>query len=100
MLSSSDSITLTLWLNSQISPHTRSCYRRDADRLLAYAGKPLNAIGLGDLQDFDQSLVKGGLAPVSRVRTLAAIRCLGLLVRYVRDHPFPRNPRCTSDPLA
>jgi hypothetical protein len=46
MLSSSDSTTLTLWLNSQTSAHTRSCYRRDADRLLAHAGKPLNAIGL------------------------------------------------------
>src|ERR1039457_2994758 len=76
MLSSSDSTALNLWLNSQTSPHTRSCYRRDAERLLGYAGKPLNAIGLGYLQDFDQSLVKDGLAPVSRVRTLAAVKSL------------------------
>ena len=76
MLSSSDSTTLTLWLNSQTSPHTRSCYRRDADRLLAHVGKPLNDIGLGDLQAFSESLIAAGLAPVSRVRTLAAVKSL------------------------
>src|SRR4051812_1619003 len=76
MLSSSDSTALTLWLNSQTSPHTRSCYRRHAERLLAFAGKPLAGIGLGDLQDFDESLIADGLAPVSRVRTLAAVKSL------------------------
>ena len=90
MLSSSDSTTLDLWLNSQTSPHTRSCYRRDADRLLAHVGKPLNAIGLGDLQDFDQSLVKAGLAPVSRVRTLAAIK--SLFSFCCRTRYLPANP--------
>ena len=90
MLSSSDSTALTLWLNSQTSPHARSCYRRDADRLLAHVGKPLNDIGLGDLQDFDQSLVKAGLAPVSRVRTLAAIK--RLFSFCCRTRYLPANP--------
>ena len=90
MLSSSDSTTLTLWLNSQASSHTRSCYRRDADRLLAHVGKPLSDIGLGDLQDFSQSLIDAGLAPVSRVRTLAAVKSLfGFCqrIQYVRVNP-------------
>src|ERR1022692_1358999 len=90
MLSSSDSTALTLWLNSQTSPHTRSCYRRDAERLLAHVGKPLNDIGLGDLQDFDQSLVKAGLAPVSRVRTLAAVK--SLFSFCCRTRYLPANP--------
>jgi site-specific recombinase XerD len=76
MVSPSDSTILKLWLNSQNSPHTRSCYRRDADRLLAHVKKPLKAIDLGDLQDFAESLVEAGLAPVSRLRTLAAVKSL------------------------
>src|SRR5438477_12587157 len=90
MLSSSDSTTLTLWLNSQTSPHTRSCYRRDADRLVAHVGKPLKAIGLGDLQDFSESLIEAGLAPVSRVRTLAAVKSLSgfcCRTRYLLANP-------------
>jgi integrase/recombinase XerD len=90
MLSSSDSTTLDLWLNSQTSPHTRSCYRRDAERLLGYAAKPLNAIGLGDLQDFDQSLITAGLAPVSRGRTLAAVK--SLFSFCCRTRYLPANP--------
>lgn len=85
MLSSTpcDSTTLTLWLNRQTSPHTRSCYRRDADRLLAHVGKPLGDIGLGDLQEFDESLIADGLAPVSRVRTLTAVKSLfSILLPY------------------
>ena len=92
MLSSTpcDSSTLTLWLNSQASPHTRSCYRRDAERLLAFTGKSLAQIGLGDLQDFDHSLVKNGLAPISRVRMLAAVKSLFSFccrVRYLATNP-------------
>src|SRR5471030_979453 len=90
MLSSSDSITLTLWLNSQTSPHTRSCYRRDAERLLAHVDKPLNAIGLCDLQYFDESLIADGLAPISRVRTLAAIK--SLFSFCCRTRYLPTNP--------
>src|SRR5882672_5999650 len=90
MLSSSDSITLTLWLNSQTSPHTRSCYRRDADRLVAHIGKPLNAIGLGDLQAFSDSLIAAGLAPVSRVRTLASVK--SLFSFCCRTRYLPANP--------
>ena len=35
MVSSRDSEIIELWLERQASPHTRSCYQRDADRLLA-----------------------------------------------------------------
>jgi len=49
------------WLNSQTRPHTRSCYERDAERLLAHAGKSLKAIGLGDLQKFECLADRGRL---------------------------------------
>jgi len=49
MTSSRDTQIINLWLERQPSPHTRSCYRRDSDRLLAKIGKSLNRITLGDL---------------------------------------------------
>src|SRR5580693_8290435 len=76
MLSAKESIILKEWLTSQASPHTRSCYERDANRLLAHVGKPLSRVTLTDLQSFDDALVATGLAPVSRVRTLAAVKSL------------------------
>src|ERR1051326_3697552 len=77
-------------LNRQQSPHTRSCYRRDADRLLSFVRKPLAGVTLGDLQGFTQSLITSGLAPISRVRTIAAVRSLfGFCTRMYR---FRTNP--------
>jgi len=76
MLSSRDSRIISLWLESQASPHTRGCYRSDVARLFAHIAKPLNRMALGDLQSFSQSLVRAGLAPISRARTLAAVKSL------------------------
>jgi site-specific recombinase XerD len=90
MVSSRDSRIIELWLQRQGSPHTRSCYRRDAARLFAHAPKPLNRLTLGDLQAFAQSLVEAGLAPTSRARTLAAVKSLfGFCqrMRYVPADP-------------
>src|ERR1035437_4299217 len=90
MVSSRDSQIIELWLQRQASPHTRGCYRRDGDRLLAHVSKPLSRLTLGDLQSFAQSLTEAGLAPISRARTLAAIKSLfGFCqrMRYVRTNP-------------
>ena len=85
-----DAKIISLWLDRQRSPHTRNCYRRDAERFLAYVGKPLNHNSLADLQSFAQSLIQLGLAPVSRARTLAAIRSLFAFchrTRYLTVNP-------------
>ncbi|MBZ5623510.1 MAG: tyrosine-type recombinase/integrase [Acidobacteriia bacterium] len=85
-----DAQIIELWLGRQASPLTRDCYQRDVDRLLAYTCKPLCHIALGDLQGFAQSLVVAGLAPVSRARTLAAIKSLlGFCQRmlYIATNP-------------
>ena len=90
MRSSQDAQIIELWLNRQASPHTRSCYRRDVDRLVHFLRKPLTGVTLGDLQGFAQSLIDSGLAPVSRLRTIAAIKSLfGFCVRMYR---FCTNP--------
>jgi len=90
MLSAKESMILKQWLVSQASPHTRSCYERDANRLLAHVGKPLSRVALRDLQGFDNALEATGLAPVSRVRTLAAVKSLfGFCcrMRYLKVNP-------------
>jgi integrase/recombinase XerD len=94
----SDEAIVEMWLQSQRSPHTQSCYRRDAARLLAHVHKPLKRIGLGDLHTFAQHLIDEGLAPISRARSIASIRSLfGFLFRirfipvnFAAELPLPR----------
>jgi integrase/recombinase XerD len=88
MAAECDSEIIQLWLASQPSPHTRSCYQRDVQRLSAFARKPIGELQLADLQQFVHSL--GGLAPISRGRTIAAIRSLFRFCqprRFVSDNP-------------
>src|ERR1035438_1030130 len=95
MVSKRDAQIIGQWLQSQASPHTRDCYRRDADRLLNHVCKPLNRIGLCELQSFAQALVDEGLAPVSRARITAAIRSLfGFCqrMRYLNANPAAELP--------
>src|ERR1035438_9340153 len=90
MVSKRDAQIIGQWLQSQASPHTRDCYRRDADRLLSHVRKPLTRIGLGELQSFVQALAVAGLAPVSRARTVAAVKSLfGFCqrMRYTATNP-------------
>ncbi|MBZ5601566.1 MAG: site-specific integrase [Acidobacteriia bacterium] len=90
MVSSRDSEIIELWLERQASPYTESCYRRDVERLQSHVLKSLNQITLGDLQSFAQALIREGLAPISRARTLAAIRSLfgfGHRMRYLQTNP-------------
>ena len=90
MVSSRDSHIIELWLQRQPSPHTRGCYRRDVTKLLAHVSKSLNRLTLGDLQGFAQSLIETGLAPISRARTLAAVKSLFGFCQRMRY--VPRNP--------
>jgi integrase len=70
--------------------HTLGCYRHDSERLLKHAQKPLSRITLADLQNFAQDLVGSGLAPVSRVRILAAVKSLFSFCQRTRC--LPANP--------
>ena len=88
--SAGDAKIIGLWLERQASPLTQSCYRRDSKRLLAFVRKPLNQIELADIQGFSQSLITDGLAPVSRVRTLAATKSLFGFCQRTRY--LPANP--------
>src|SRR5262245_3306644 len=76
MLSSRDAEIITIWAEKYPNRYTRSCYRFDSERLLKHAKKPLSRITLADLQRFAGSLASAGLAPISRVRILAAVKSL------------------------
>src|ERR1035438_993585 len=89
MVSKRDAQIIGQWLQSQASPHTRDCYRRDADRLLNHVRKPLNRIGLCELQSFTQALVDEGLAPVSRARMSGGL----LLTIYAKRSESVREPQ-------
>ena len=87
---STDAQIIKLWVENQPSPHTRWCYRYDSEQLLNHAKKDLSRITLAELQDFAQTLTNSGLAPISRVRTLAAVKSLfGFCVRmrYLAVNP-------------
>src|SRR5262249_20388261 len=90
MVSSKDNRIITLWLERQPSPHPRGCYQRDSAKLLEHVGKPLSRMTLGDLQSFAQSLIGSGLAPISRARTLAAVKSLFAFCHRMRL--LPANP--------
>ena len=90
MLSSRDAQIVELWLEKHPSPHTRYCYRLDSERLLNHTKKPISRITLADLQSFAQALTTWGLAPISRVRTLAAVKSLFGFCHRLRYLPI--NP--------
>jgi site-specific recombinase XerD len=90
MVSKSDGRIIELWLENQPSPHTRGCYSRDSKSLLKHAKKPLARITFADLQRFAQYPCDLGLAPISRVRTLAAVKSLFAFCH--RQRYLPVNP--------
>lgn len=81
----SDAQLVDVWIATKASPHTRSAYRSDASRFVAFlAGKPLGAVSVADLQAFADGLAG---AAASRARTVGAIKGLlafGLATGYLR----------------
>jgi len=89
-MTSCDAKIIELWVEKYPNPRTRWCYRYDSEWLLNYAKKPLSCVTLADLQSFAQFLAGSGLAPISRARSLAAVKSLFgfcLRTRYIRINP-------------
>ena len=68
-----DAQMIRLWLARSSSPNTRRNYEREAGRFLAYVGKPLGAVRMGDLQEYVASR-EGSSATVAL--TAAALKSL------------------------
>jgi integrase/recombinase XerD len=72
---STDAQVLAMWAHGK-APHTCRAYAFEARRFLAFAGAPLGAVTLGDVQAYAEHLAARGLAPASQVRALAAVKSL------------------------
>jgi len=67
---------IKLWLRQQPSENTRGAYARDVRRLFQFVEKSLDRLTALDLIKFSDHLLSTGLAPISRARTLTAVRSL------------------------
>jgi integrase/recombinase XerD len=65
---------VAMWIARHASPHTRSNYRRQAERFLAFVRCPLPAVRLGDVQAYLATL--DGRASATRANATAAIKSL------------------------
>ena len=66
-----------LRVSRRLSPNTILAYRRDLDRLVAFAGlldRPPEALDRHDLEAFVRQLMSSGLSPRSVARVVACIR--------------------------
>lgn len=86
-----DAQLVELWLHGR-SRHTQRAYRKDAERFMAWAGKPLLQVALADLQAFADSLED--LQPASRHRSLSAVKSL-----FAFGHRLGYLPFDTARPL-
>ncbi len=68
-----DDQLLALWLHGR-PKHTLRAYARDAGRFRAFVAKPLQAVTLGDVQAFADTLA--GHAPATQGRALSAVKSL------------------------
>ena len=83
-----DEQMVALWLNRSSSPRTRRNYLRWASRFLAFTGKPLVAVTVGDLQAFGRSI--SDKAPASQALALSALKSLltcAYEMGYIRFNP-------------
>jgi hypothetical protein len=74
----SDRELVSMWVARSASPHTRRNYRRHAGRFLAFVGRPLATMGVGDLQAHLNTLAERIMAEAD------TLRLIGL-------EPKPRN---------
>lgn len=65
---------VAMWVAQHQSEHTRRNYTRQARRFLAFVGKPLNQVRVGDVQAYLATLADQ--APATRANATAAIKSL------------------------
>jgi len=80
-----DARLIALWLDGR-SPRTRRAYESDIRRFLAFAGKPLARVTVGDVQGFGADL--SALAAASRARSLSAVKSLLAFAHRLGHVPF------------
>lgn len=79
-----DAQMVRLWLARSSSPNTRRNYEREARRFMAYVGKPLGSVRIGDLQEYLASL------PGSSATVALAASALKSLFAFAQEVGFLR----------
>jgi integrase/recombinase XerD len=80
-----DEKLVELWLHGR-SAGTQRAYRADVLAFLDFAGKPLAAVTIGDVQRFGDSLAQ--LAPASQARKLSAVKSVLSFAQRIGYLPF------------
>ena len=91
LISKQDRELIRMWLHGRPAGTIRH-YAYDAHTLLAFVGKPLAQISVGDLQRFYDSLERSCLAPSTIARKLGAVKSLfsyGFKLGFIRYNPAP-----------
>ncbi len=68
-----DETMLRLWLDGK-ADHTQRAYAADVNAFLAYVGRPLRTVTVGDVQAYGATFAH--LAPASRARKLGSVKSL------------------------
>jgi len=92
-----DNQLVALWLHGK-SEHSQRSYTRHVDNLLGFVGKPLQAITLGDLQQFADSLDGGDNTRKQIVAAVKSLFTFGQKLGYLQFNvaaalktPKPKN---------
>jgi site-specific recombinase XerD len=70
----SDHELVAMWIGQSPSHHTRRNYERQSARFLAFVGRPLTSVRVGDVQAYLASL--GDVAPATRANATAVVKSL------------------------
>src|SRR5206468_2020288 len=80
-----DAQLIALWLHGRPSS-TQAAYTADIERFMAFVGKPLRNVTLGDVQAFADSLSEK--APATRARILSSVKSLFAFAYRLGYLPF------------
>jgi len=83
-----DAKLIELWLSMKTSRHTRRAYTADIAAFLTFAGKPLIAVTLIDVQAWAGHLGQGSLKPASQNRAVTALKSLLSFAQETGYLPF------------
>src|SRR5690242_12610355 len=83
-----DARLIELWLSMKTSRHTRRAYAADIAAFLTFAGKPLIAVTMIDVQGWAHHLAQGSLKPASQNRAVIALKSLLSFAQETGYLPF------------
>ena len=75
---------VAMWIARSESPNTRRNYQRQAERFLAFVGRPLETVGLGDVQAYLASLTGSAATRANATAAVKSLLSFGQETGYLR----------------